>query len=202
MRKILVILMTLFLGVSVYASDVTLNGSAVFDWVDISQVQRDSQIEMYKNKLFGDESTSVYSKAEFKDKFESYRKDKDYKEHYRLTKMGQTETEEVNLCAFYYKNEILIVYATQYKKNPRNVYYYNAFGGLQYVDDISEEYPNFPYRSKQYRRNGKLISAIYFISPEMQYMYNPDGSFKGLWYKEKMYDSNGRQVVERTNWGI
>ena len=31
-------------------------------------------------------------------------------------------------------------------------------------------------------------------------MYEPDGKFKGLWYKEKMYDKNGKQKVIRTNW--
>lgn len=202
MKRFLVIFAILIFGMSVNADDVTLKGNAVFDWVDISQVQRDSQIEQYRNKLFGADAVGQYSKTEFKDKFGAFKKDKDYKEHYRLTKMGQTETEDANLCAFFYKNNILIVYAIQYKNNPRNVYYYNAYGRLQYVDDISKEYPNFPYNSKQYRKNGKLVSAIYFVSPEMQYMYNPDGSFNGLWYKEKMYDSKGKQVVERTNWGI
>ena len=202
MKRFLVILGFLFLGLSVSAEDITLNGNAVFDWVDITQVQRDSQIELYKNKLFGDEAVGQYSKEEFKNKFAEFKKDKDWREHYRLTKMGQTETEDAKLCAFFYKNDILLVYAIQYKNNPRNVYYYNAYGRLQYVDDISSEYPNFPYNSKQYRKNGKLVSAIYFISPEIQYMYNPDGTFRGLWYKEKMYDSKGRQTVERTNWGI
>lgn len=202
MKRFLVIFAILVFGLSACADDVTLNGNAVFEWVDMTQVQRDSQIELYREKLFGDDAVVKYSKKDFKEKFAPFKKDKDHKEHYRLTKMGQKETEDANLCAFFYKNEILIVYAIQYKDNPRNVYYYNAYGSLQYVDDISKEYPNFPYNSKQYRKNGKLVSAIYFVSPEIQYMYNPDGSFKGLWYKEKMYDSKGKQVVERTNWDI
>ena len=110
------------------------------------------------------------------------------------------QTENENICAFFFKKDILLVYALQYKENPYNVYYYNAYGNLQYIDEISENYPNFPYSSKQYRKNGKLISAIYFTSHDTQYMYEADGEFNGLWHKDKMYDKNGKQKVTRTNW--
>ena len=117
-----------------------------------------------------------------------------------LAKDDVKETEDANICSFYYKKNILIIYALQYKDNPRNVFYYDPYGRLRYVDVISENYPNFPYNSKQYKSNGKLVSAIYFTSKDMQYMYEPDGEFKGLWYKEKMYDRHGKQKVIRTNW--
>lgn len=202
MKKILTILAIIFIGLSVNAEDITLTGEAQFDWVDMTQVQRDSAIEQYREILFGNEAVQTYSKDEFKQKFKPFMKDADYKEHYRLAKMGQTETEDANLCAFFFRSDILIIYAIQYKNNPRNVYYYNAYGRLQYVDDISENYPNFPYNSKQYRVSGKPVSAIYFTSHDIQYMYEPDGKFKGLWYKEKMYDKNGKQKVIRSNWGV
>lgn len=202
MKKIFIILALFFTGMSAFADDIILKGEAKFDWVDITQVERDANIEYYKGILFDNNVEQTYSKDEFKQKFAPFKKDKDYKEHYRLAKMGQTETENANLCAFSSKNDILLVYAIQYKDNPRNVYYYNAYGHLWYVDDISENYPEFPYSSRQYRTNGKLVSAIYFISHDMQYMYEPDGTFKGLWYKEKMYDKNGKQKVTRSNWDI
>ena len=197
----------IFLGIIVimfsyaFAEESTLSGQAVFEWVDMNQIQRETTADKYRQELFGENGVQTLTKKEFKSKYSQYMKDSDYKENYRKTKMGQTETENANLCSFFYKNDILIIYAIQYKNNPRNVYYYNAFGHLQYVDEISDKYPEFPYTSKQYRSNGKLISAIYFVSPEIQYMYEPDGSFKGLWYKEKMYDIKGRQALERTNWG-
>ena len=56
---------------------------------------------------------------------------------------------------------------------------------------MSKEYPNFPYTSMQYDRKGKLKSAIYFVSKDLQYMYGPDKEFQGIWYKENMYDKNG-----------
>ena len=201
MKKFIILFAILIISLSSKAAAIELTGNATFDWVDMTQIQRDSTIDFYRNKLFGEEGIQPYSKSEFKDKFKNFLRDKNYKEHYRLTKMGQTETEDANLCAFFYKKDILLIYAIQYKNNPRNVYYYNAYGFLQYADDISENYPNYPYTSRQYKKSGKPVSAIYFTSPEMQYMYKPDGKFKGLWYKEKMYDANGKQTVVRTNWG-
>lgn len=202
MKKLILLTGIFIIGLCSFAEGIKLTGEAVFDWVDMTQIQRDTTIEHYRDILFGDEGITPYSKKEFRQKFAAYLRDPNYKENYRKAKMGQTETEDANLCAFFYKKDILIIYAIQYKNNPRNVYYYNAYGYLQYVDDISDNYPNYPYNSKQYRKNGELVSAIYFTSPDTQYMYKPNKEFKGLWYKEKMFDANGKQTVERTNWGI
>ncbi|MBQ8168939.1 hypothetical protein IJZ97_05950 [bacterium] len=220
MKNLFIILGIILFGLSVNAEDIilpeiklpseemveessefTLKAEAVFDWVDISQLERDSKIQYYHDILFGEKAVQIQEKDAFKEKYDKFMKDENWKEHYRLAKLGATQTEKANLCAFFFKSDILLIYALQYKDNPRNVFYYNAYGRLQYVDDISDNYPNFPYNSKQYRRNGKLVSAIYFVSHDMQYMYEPDGEFKGLWYKEKMYDKNGKQTMTRSNWG-
>ena len=116
-----------------------------------------------------------------------------------LTKNDVKETDNENLCGFY-RGKVLISYAVQYKHDLRTVYYYDALGHLRYIDKFSENYPEFPYTSKQYRVNGTLVSAIYFMSHDMQYMYNNDGSFNGVWYKDKMYDAKAKQVLTRSNW--
>lgn len=200
--KRLIIFLALILSVNFTYADTVLQGEAQFDWVDISQVERDTNINYYREQLFGDENTQKYTRKEFKNKYADKKKDSDRITHYIKAKGGIKEYGGANLCAFYYHKDILIIYAVQYKDNLRQVYYYDALGNLRYVDEISENYPNFPYYSKQYTRNGKLISAIYFISKDMQYMYEPNGEFKGLWYKDKMYDSHGKQTVTRSNWGI
>lgn len=200
MKNLFLLLVILLLGLSVNAEGITLTGEARFDWVDMSQIQRDSTIEYYHDILFGENSVNNYSKDEFKKEFEPFLRDKNYKEHYMLAKDDIRETKDANICSFYYKKNILIIYALQYKNNPRNVFYYDPYGRLRYVDVISENYPNFPYNSKQYKSNGKLVSAIYFTSKDMQYMYEPDGEFKGLWYKEKMYDRHAKQALTRNNW--
>lgn len=127
-------------------------------------------------------------------------KDKDYKEHYRLASNGILDIGYAKLCAFFYKKDILVIYALQYKNRMQNAFYYDAFGRLRFVDVMEGNYPEFPYWSKQYTSNGKMISAIYFLSKDIQYMYNPDGEFQGVWYKDKMFNINAKQVLTRTNW--
>ncbi len=200
MKKLFLLLALLVFGLSVNAEGITLTGEARFDWVDMTQIQRDSTIEYYRDILFGENSVNNYTKDEFKEEFKPFKKDENHKEHYMLARDNVKETKDANICSFYYKGNILIIYALQYKDNPHNVFYYDPYGHLKYVDVISENYPNFPYNSKQYKAGGKLVSAIYFTSKDMQYMYEPDGKFKGLWYKDKMYDRNGKQTVVRTNW--
>lgn len=182
-------------------SDTTLEAVITFDWLDISQAQRDEQIQKYKDLLFEDNKSKIYyTKEEYNSTFKKYKKDKEYKYHYMLTNNGVTEDEDAKYCAFYYKKNTLVMYAIQYKDNPRRAFYYTAFGKLYYTDVMSDEYPNFPYTSMQYDRKGQLKSAIYFISKDLQYMYGPDKEFQGLWYKDKMYDKKGKQTLTRSNW--
>lgn len=179
----------------------TLQAAVTFDWLDISQAQRDENIEHYKNLLFEDNPSRIYfTKDEFKKEFAKYFKDKEFKYHYMLVNNGVTEDEDAKYCAFFYKRNTLVIYAIQYKNNPKRAFYYTAFGGLRYTDVMSDEYPNFPYTSMQYDKKGRLKSAIYFVSKDLQYMYGPEKEFQGLWYKEKMYDRNGKQTLTRTNW--
>lgn len=175
--------------------------SVVFDWLDLTVAQREDNIEKYRNLLFDGNTSKIYfEKNEFKKEFSKFFKDKEYKLHYMLTNNGVTEDEDAKYCAFYYKHNTLVMYAIQYKNNPTQAFYYTAFGKLHYADIMSDEYPNFPYSSMQYNRKGNLKSAIYFVSKDMQYMFNPDKEFLGVWYKDKMYDKNGKQVLTRTNW--
>lgn len=212
MKKFIVLLCILMLGKAALSVEleqiavkentpapIVLTGNLIFDWLDISQIQRDEVIEKYKSVLFGEDTVYKYDKKEFKNEYKDYLKDADYKRHYMLVSNNVKETDSENLCGFY-KGKLLISYAIQYKKDLRTVYYYDSLGKLRYIDKFSENYPNFPYMSKQYRANGTLVSAIYFMSHDMQYMYNDDGSFKGAWYKDKMYDAHAKQILTRTNW--
>lgn len=178
-----------------------LEATVSFDWLDIDLAQRENQIQHYKDLLFANNSSHIYfTKDEFKKEFAKYYKDKDFKLHYMLTNNGVTEDEDAKYCAFFYKKKTLVLYAIQYKNTPNIAFYYTAFGGLRYTDLMSDEYPNFPYTSMQYDQKGQLKSAIYFASKDLQYMFGPDKEFQGIWYKDKMYDKNGKQVLTRTNW--
>lgn len=178
-----------------------LEVEVVFDWLDLSQAKREEQIDYFKSQLFDNNSSKIYfTKDEFKKNFSNFMKDKDFKHHYMLTNNGVTEDETAKYCAFFYKKNTLVMYAIQYKNDPKHAFYYTAFGKMYYTDVMSDEYPNFPYTSMQYDRNGKLKSAIYFVTKDIQYMFGPEKEFQGIWYKDKMYDKNGRQTLTRTNW--
>lgn len=210
MKKLILILLILLLGKVSLSADFadiknsennikTLTANIVFDWLDITQIDRDAVILKYQTELFKNETVYKYKKKDFRKEYKDFLKDSDFKRHYMLVKNNVNETDDENLCGFY-KGRTLISYAIQYKNDLKTVYYYDALGNLRYVDRLSENYPNFPYMSKQYRANGTLVSAIYFISHDMQYMYNKDKTFKGAWYKDKMYDRHAKQVLTRTNW--
>ena len=187
--------------VQVTNGNAPLEATVSFDWLDIDLAQRENQIQHYKDLLFANNSSHIYfTKDEFKKEFAKYYKDKDFKLHYMLTNNGVTEDEDAKYCAFFYKKKTLVLYAIQYKNTPNKAFYYTAFGGLRYTDLMSDEYPNFPYTSMQYDQKGQLKSAIYFASKDLQYMFGPDKEFQGIWYKDKMYDKNGKQVLTRTNW--
>lgn len=212
MKKIAILLCVLILGKAALSADipvtnvsdatskpVVLTGNLIFDWLDITQVDRDLAIEKYRTELFGGDTVYKFKKKEFRNEYKDFLKDADYKRHYMLVKNNVKATDSENLCGFY-KGNLLISYAIQYKNDLRSVYYYDALGNLRYVDKFSDNYPNFPYMSKQYKANGELVSAIYFMSHDMQYMYNNDTSFQGAWYKDKMYNRHAKQVLTRTNW--
>ena len=210
MKRFLAVLIILLLGKVSLCADLgqaatdeknasVLTANIVFDWLDINQIDRDIVIEKYKSELFPVDTVYKYNKKEFKSMYKDFLKDSDYKRHYMLVSNNVKETDDENLCGFY-AGRILVSYAIQYKNDLRTVYYYDGFGNLKYVDKMSDNYPNYPYHSKQYRVNGTLVSAIYFMSHDMQYMYNSDETFKGAWYKDKMYDRHAKQRLTRTNW--
>ena len=180
-----------------------LTGGVDFDWVNMAQVKRDEMIEHYRSEIFDNNDISKFNKKEFRSQYKDFLKDEDRMTHYRLAYYDVKETKDANLSSFFksFKNQqILYMYAIQYKNNMNHAFYYDVLGRLQYVDYMSENYPNFPYYSVQYRSNGTIAGTIYFVSKDIQYTYNSDGDFKYLWYKSKMYDRKGKEIMTRTNW--
>ena len=171
-----------------------------FDWFDISDKEKTARINDYSEIIFGENSKIYLSKAEFNKELSKYKKDKDFKHHYMLANNGVTEDEDAKYNPFYYKNNTLVIYAIMYNNDPHHALYYNPYGKLFYVDITSDEYPNFPYYSMQYDRKGNLKSAIYFVSHDIQYMFNAKKEFIGIWYKDKMYNGDGKEISTREGW--
>lgn len=180
-----------------------IEASLQYEWVNMLQFQREETVDRYRQQIFADENNSKITRKEFKKTYKAQAKDINFKTHYRLISNGVRESKEMNMAGFFkrFKGEdILYSYALQPKEDMKHVYYYTALGHLAYVDVSSENYPNFPYYSKQYRANGKLAGVIYFESRDLQYTYAPNGKFKGVWYRDKMFDINGKELLTRTNW--
>ena len=167
-----------------------------YDWIDKSMVEKEAIISEIRDIIFEDELTKIKDlKSQFKDRL----KDKDHLDHYYAASAGYEEYGDYNISAFYYgKMKNIYMYALQDKKDLSKAYYYDALGRLKYIDFIYGEYPEYPYYSIQYRISGKPISAIYFVSKDTQYLFEPDGTFKGVWYKHNMYDEHSKVILTRT----
>lgn len=198
MKKFFIMISFLLLALPAFSE--TLEGGIDFDWISKTQLQRDENIQTIQNILFADSVVLKYPKNELKSKYANLLKDKEYKEHYIAISNGKTEDEDKNYSGFFMKNGWLYMYAFQYKKDLKTIYYYDTMGNLRYIDYLSDNYPNFPYYSSQYSIKGELISKIYFVSNFDQYMFNPNASFKGRWYKEKMYNNKAKVIMYRSNY--
>jgi len=171
-----------------------------YDWIEKSYKERQVIIEEVKNIIFKD---SEITKIEnFKSQFsKDILKDKNNYENYLAASAGYKEYKNNNIFPFYFKNQKNIyMYALQNKEDLTKIYYYSALGKLRFVDFVSDNYPEYPYYSIQYKINGEPISLIYFSTKDTQYVYNPDGTFKGLWHKYNMYDENSKIISTRTSY--
>ena len=167
-----------------------------YDWIRKKTIEKEAIISELRDIMF--DSPVVKQKGlrkELKDKL----KDKNHIEHYMAASAGHKEYGEYNISAFYFKNQKNIyMYAIQDKKDISKAYYYDALGHLKYIDYIYGGYPEYPYYAIQYRVSGNPVSAIYYVSKENQYLFKPNGTFKGVWYKYNLYDEHSKVILKRS----
>lgn len=169
-----------------------------YDWIKKTEVEKEAIISEVHDILF---ENSTASKKDIRADLKGKNKDKEHYEHYLAASAGHEECGDYKISAFYYKKQKHIyMYALQDKKDISKAYYYDALGHLRYVDYIYGEYPNYPYYAFQYSVSGKLISAIYYVSEDNQYLFEPDGTFKGVWYKHNLYDKHSKVILKRTTY--
>lgn len=201
MKNLKLIILSLFLGQAlafasfndIYVADIQ------YDWINKSEVEKEAIISEVHDIIF--ENESLPKIENFKSQFKELKKDKNYKEHYLAASAGYKEFKDNNISAFYYKKQKHIyMYALQNKKDVSKSYYYDALGNLRYIDFNFGEYPEYPYYTIQYRISGEPVSAIYYVSKDNQYLYEPDGTFKGVWYKHNLYDRKSKVILTRTTY--
>ena len=175
MKKLTYIICALFLvQTTVFASyNDILVADIQYDWINKSEVEKESIINEVHDIIF---ETDLEKQKDFKQQFKDKLKDKEWKEHYLAASAGYEEYKGYNISAFYY----------------------DALGHLRYIDFNEGEYPDFPYYSIQYNVSGKPISAIYYASKDNQYLFSPDGTFTGVWYKHNLYDKHSKVILKRT----
>lgn len=212
MKKILILLILTLLALPVRAkqkpetsiwiegNSPVIKGGVTFDWIGKTQLQRDENIKDIQDKLFNEKTVLKYSAKKFKAQYKDFSKDKESMQHYMAVASGIREDSDNFYAGFFLKNGLLIAYGIQKKNDMKHIYYYDAIGRLKYIDTYSDNYPKFPYYALQYSLSGKLIGTIYFVSSEDQYIFNPDKTFKGRWFKENLYNRNARIILTRSNY--
>lgn len=200
MKKLTYIICALFLLQSAVFANYNdiLVADIQYDWINKSEVEKESIINEVHDIIF---ETDLAKQKDFKQQFKDKLKDKEWKEHYLAASAGYEEYKGYNISAFYYKKKTYIyMYALQDKKDISKSYYYDALGHLRYIDFNEGEYPDFPYYAIQYSISGKPISAIYYASKDNQYLFTPDGTFTGVWYKHNLYDKHSKVILKRTTY--
>ena len=169
-----------------------------YDWINKNELEKEAIISEIHDIIFENEIVKI---LDFKSQFQDKLKDENHWNNYFAASSGYKEYKDNNISAFYYKKQKNIyMYALQSKKDISKAYYYDALGKLRYVDFIYGEYPDYPYHSIQYKISGEPVSAIYFVSKDTQYLYNPDGTFVGVWYKHKLYEKHSKVILTRTTY--
>lgn len=198
MKKFILVLFLMF-QTAVFANynDIYI-ADIQFDWINKSEVEKEAIISEVRDIIF---ENPVEKQKDFKSQFKDKLKDKDHWDNYMAASSGYKEFNGNNISAFYYKKmKNIYMYAIQDKKDVSKAYYYDALGNLKYVDFIYGEYPDYPYYSIQYKISGKPVSAIYFVSKDCQYLFNPDGEFEGVWYKHNLYNKESEIILTRTTY--
>ncbi len=199
MFKKIILLIALFIPLTAFAdfNDIYIL-DIKYDWINKSVLEKEAIIEGVHDIIF---ETPLEKIPDFKKQYKEHLKDKNHIEHYYAASAGYKEYKGFNISAFYFRNmKNIYMYAIQDKKDVSKAYYYDALGHLKYIDFIKGEYPDFPYYAIQYSISGKPISAIYYVSKDTQYMFNPDESFKGVWFKHNMYDEHSKVILKRTTY--
>ena len=162
-----------------------------FDWLFLTNIERKERVTNIFNTMFPKGYVTNFPKNLLKSKLSKYLKDTDYKIHYDAVCAGYTHYRDLNLQPFFLgKSKYVYMYALQYDKAPQKTFYYDAMGRLKFVDFRYGGFPEYPFYTKKYAINGKLIRAMYLQSPDTMYIYSNKGSFIGVKYKSTIYGFN------------
>lgn len=89
-------------------------------------------------------------------------------------------------------------YAISYKNNIYS-YYYKKNGQLVniVIDDANSK--TYPFLSKKYDLNGKLVRVFLIVSSSESFVFTPDKLLTAHWLNDKCYDENNKIKSTRTS---
>ena len=175
MNRVFIIICCLLFSVCVNASyHDTLIANIQYDWINKTELEKDEIINEIHDIMF---ETPVEKKKDLKTIFKDKLKEKNHIENYYAASAGYKEFKGNNISAFYAgKSKNIYMYALQDKKDVTKSFYYDALGGLRYVDFMEGEYPDYPYYTIQYRRIirenyelQKVLITFYFMNYKLYF---------------------------------
>jgi hypothetical protein len=174
------------------AQTTLITGEVKLDWPLMNQNKREETINFYRNILFKDVKT-IIDKEEFK----QLRKDPDVLDNRYFLKNKIRNLSDRSIAGFYFLDVIPFAYGIKYKSDKYHIYYYDMLGHIVYFDILDKPYDEFPHKSYQYSKDGKLQAVYYYLSEYDQYAYKANGKFAGRWYYDKLYDKKAKIIMTR-----
>jgi len=162
-----------------------------FDWLYLTNDQRKERVVEVFNMMFPKGYVTNFPKGFLKDKLKQYLKNKNHKIHYDAVCNGYTHYRDVDLQPFSMgKSKVVYMYALQYTDAPQRTFYYDATGRLKFIDFRYGGYPEYPFYTKKYSIDGKLIRAMYLQNQDTMYIFGEKGTFVGIKYGNELYGFN------------
>ncbi len=159
-----------------------------FDWLYLTNDQRKDRVVKVFNIMFPKGYVTNFPKGFLKMKLRPYMKDKNFKVHYDAVCNGYNHYRDVDLQPFTMgKSQIVYMYALQYTNAPQRTFYYDATGHLKFIDFRYGGFPEYPFYTKKYSIEGKLIRAMYLQTPDIMYIFGEKGTFIGIKYGNEVY---------------
>ena len=170
-----------------------------YDWINKSMSKKEAIVKEIQDIVF--ENGTIETKKILKKDLKGLVKDKDYKRHYYAASAARKEIDGFYIKGFYYKKQKHIyMYSLQNKDDIFKILYYDALGNLKYFDWFYGGYPENPHYTVRYKIDGTPVNVTYYITEDTQYVFKPDSTFVGLWYKHNLYNINSDIIEKRIDY--
>jgi len=187
--KRLILLISLILSTALHTYAFTSNEYNSQDLSNMNLQEKTQYVKQIKTLLFAKDCKYKLETPEFIHIIATHRKDKQYPDQYYAAQTGYDSYNNADLTAMFTKHmNIMYMYGVQEKDNSRIIYYYNVFGSIQLLDFMYENYPNYPFYTRKYKKSGDLINSVYCPDEKTKIKFNTKGTKAEIWINEELTD--------------